>query len=416
MSDKKILNEIAGAAPPTNRYGDYRFHTKLVGPVSNFYQPDGMAAMGTDPNNLKHPDPDVTHTSISNDVVKAGLYDALKQEWVLYGKDGLYIDGTTATALERFQTTASYSQLFNRGETRWGVRPPIINHLTGGVKNSYHKTGQAVDLKLRKRPSEISQQELMDCVWNALWAGFRGIGFGGNQFHFDTRQSGLIGYIYDKWPYSTPPSEVLKYAFETKAKKARREGDERNFNFFMSGASKVKTKIVRPEQSANRGLSSEFSSSDISTYIRDELDARSEFEKQDLGGGGGSSASGGDQGYIPPPAETTTTTSTAPVTPYFFTQKGRAELVDLGILSAIILGGYFGFKAFLSHLKNRSEKARAEREIRRLYSTKSRRELIGEFRMKNAGAIVRAKRDPRLARELEIKLARILAKNGYPIY
>ena len=67
-------------------------------------------------------------------------------------------------------------------------------------------------------------------------------------------------------------------------------------------------------------------------------------------------------------------------------------------------------------MRNRSERAKYEREIRRLLSQKSRRELIGEFRMKHSRAIVRAKRDPRLARELEFKLAKILADNGYPIY
>ena len=118
----------------------------------------------------------------------------------------------------------------------------------------------------------------------------------------------------------------------------------------------------------------------------------------------------------PATREPTSTPSEPGKTPYLFTKAGRTDLINLGILSAVILGGYFGFRAFLRHIRNRSEKARIEKEIRRLYSTKSRRELIGEFRMKHSGAIVKAKRDPRLARELEMKLARILAKNGYPIY
>ena len=422
---KKYLSEQTWNIP-SNRIGitsgDYGFARNITGPVSGFNKPDGMAAMGTDPDDLRHPDPTVRHRSI-DDVIRNDLYDALKQEWALYGEKGLYLNGSTAASLAAFQSTPSYLDLFERGETRWGVRPPIINWLADGVEDSYHKTGQAVDLKLNVGQGSINPNQLIDCVWNALYSGFRGIGFGGQQFHFDTRNGGLLGYTYDKWRSSSGPADALQAAFYGLAQKAKERGSTSDQEYYLEAASRVNTSLrVLPENSAGKSRGKfQFSESDIRKYITRPMDA----ERDSIAQAAQSVTSGTE--YTPQTqsterlsftdsSEPSTTSQSSGDTPYLLTKGGRQDLVTLGILGAVILGGFYGFRAFFRHIRNRSERARYEKEIRRLLSQKSRRELIGEFRMKHARAIVRAKRDPRLARELEFKLAKILANNGYPIY
>lgn len=425
---KKYLTEQSWNIPSGARLGrrpitssQYSDLSGISGPIGGFYKPDGMAAMGTDPDDLKHPDPTVSGKSI-DDVIDGDLYDVLKQEWVLYGKDGLYINGDTARALRTFTTTSSYDDLFARGKTRWGVRPPIINWLTGGVEDSYHKTGHAVDLKLKIDQRSITYQQLTDCVWNALYSGFRGIGFGGGQFHFDTRDGGMLGYTYDKWWTSTGPADVLKSAFESLANIASEKGDARSESFYREAARKVNTSVTVLPDNTGKGYSGprHFSGSDIDKYINRSINA----EQEGIGASPTSAPSSSSATRTYTSTSDTSTRTYTPSdedkgeseTPYLLTKAGRGDLVTLGILGAVILGGFYGFRSFLRHMKNRSERAKYEREIRRLLSQKSRRELIGEFRMKHSRAIVRAKRDPRLARELEFKLAKILADNGYPIY
>ena len=427
---KNYLVEQTWNIPRGSRLGrdslsvtDYTSLSNIRGPISGFFKPDGMAAMGTDPDDLSHPDPTVVGKSI-DDIIDQDLYDVLRQEWVLYGKDGLYINSRTASALETFTTTSSYGDMFARGETRWGVRPPIINWLTGGVPDSYHKSGHAVDLTLRISQYSLTENQLMDCVWNALYSGFRGIGFGGGQFHFDTRDGGLLGYTYDKYKSNRTPADQLYAAFVGLANQANERGDARTYAKYAEAAGKVNTSLKPlPENTGRRGSAgkTQFSEQDIRKYITRPIDA----EKEGLSQAAGSSSRDTSSSQVPDnsssytpyvPQTQTEPARTDPSTPFLLTKAGRGDLVTLGILGAVILGGFYGFRSFLRHLRNRSEKAKYEKEIRRLLSKKSRRELIGEFRMKHARAITSAKRDPRLARELEYKLAKILADNGYQIF
>ena len=417
---KKFLHEQYRDIPPSNEFGNYNFVSSVI-PVPSFRVPEGMAAMGTDPNNLKHPDPTESRNQTLDYIVDRDLYDSLRKEWMLFG-DSLYLNNATGKALERFQSTPSYRDLFQSGETRWGVRPPIINWLTGGVDDSYHKTGQAVDLKLKMSSRSITNQQLIDCVWNALWSGFRGIGFGGGQFHFDTRSGGMLGYTYDKYHSNDGPPIILKKAFLELAKQAKDVEDMATVKKYVEASQRVRTNDVLPKNTGRGSSTRHFSDSDINLYIDRQMDAAREgigatiSQTKDIGSALDSTSDSGTETltFVNNPSSTTTSQPSKTKTTGGSITGG--DLVSLGILGFVILGGFYGFRAFFRHIRDRSERARYEKDIRRLLSQRSRRELIGEFRMKHANAIVRAKRDPRLARELEFKLAKILADNGYPIY
>lgn len=405
---------------------DYRYNRE-VQKVPSFYPPEGMV-------NARGPsDPDSDVGSNIRDIQDEGLELYLAKEVEEFG-DGLYLESSARRALGKFVQTPSYSRdgVFQRGETRWGYRPPIINHMAGGEDSSYHMKGRAVDLTLAT--SNITLPKLMDVVVNAIDSGFRCIGFGGVQFHMDTRDvGGFMGYTYPTWRATLPPGAADAYAVpEIIHYEGQLLTPTLVFKLYLLYYS-----VKRPDVlDVNRPMTAReaesivrdrtipsVSDSDNVTYFhisnRDCIKwAKPIRATQQVTT---SRATEPEADTSRPLTDTPATREpTAPSepgkTPYLFTKTGRTDLINLGILSAVILGGYFGFRAFLRHIRNRSEKARVEKEIRRLYSTKSRRELIGEFRMKHSGAIVKAKRDPRLARELEMKLARILANNGYPIY
>ena len=406
---------------------DYRYNRE-VQKVPSFYPPEGMV-------NARGPsDPDSDVGSDIRDIQDEGLELYLAKEVEEFG-DGLYLESSARRALGKFVQTPSYSRdgVFQRGETRWGYRPPIINHMAGGEDSSYHMKGRAVDLTLTS--STVNLLKLMDVVVNAINSGFRCIGFGGVQFHLDTRDvGGFMGYTYPTWNRTFPqgaaeqlgipianvyegqlltPTLVFKiYLLYYSAKRP----DILNVNRPMTVReveSIVRDRTIPSVSDSDNVRYFHISNSDCNRWAvpiratQQVITSRATEPEEDT-----SRPLTGTRATREP----SSTPSEPGQLPYLFRKEGRTDLINLGILSAVILGGYFGFRAFLRHIRNRSEKARVEKEIRRLYSTKSRRELIGEFRMKNAGAIVRAKRDPRLARELEMKLARILANNGYPVY
>ncbi len=409
---------------------DYRYNRE-VQKVPSFYPPEGMV-------NAQGPsDPDSDVGSNIRDIQDEGLELYLAKEVEEFG-DGLYLSTkrygsipSATQALGNFTNTPSYSRdgVFRRGRTRWGYRPPIINHMAGGEDSSYHMKGRAVDLTLAT--SNITLPKLMDVVVNAIHSGFRCIGFGGVQFHMDTRDvGGFMGYTYPTWDKTLRRGAADAYAVpEIIHYEGQLLTPTLVFKLYLLYYSVKRPKIlgVREPITANQAESivrdrtiPSVSDSDNVTYFHiSEEDCRKwavpiRATRQVTASRATQPESDTSRSLTDTPPSYTP--SEPGKTPYLFTKAGRTDLINLGILSAVILGGYFGFRAFLRHIRNRSEKARIEKEIRRLYSTKSRRELIGEFRMKHSGAIVKAKRDPRLARELEMKLARILAKNGYPIY
>lgn len=406
---------------------DYRYN-RQVQKVPSFYPPEGMVkARGPS-------DPDSDVGSDIRDIQDEGLELYLAKEVEEFG-DGLYLESSARRALGKFVQTPSYSRdgVFQRGETRWGYRPPIINHMAGGEDSSYHMKGRAVDLTLAT--SNVNLLKLMDVVVNAIHSGFRCIGFGGVQFHLDTRDvGGFMGYTYPTWNRTLPrgaadqlgipeanvyegqlltPTLVFKiYLLYYSTKRP----DILNVNRPMTVReveSIVRDRTIPSVSDSDNVRYFHISNGDCNRWAVPIRATQQVTTSRATEPEADTSRPLTDR---PATQEPTSTPSEPGKTPYLFTKAGRTDLINLGILSAVILGGYFGFRAFLRHIRNRSEKARIEKEIRRLYSTKSRRELIGEFRMKHSGAIVKAKRDPRLARELEMKLARILANNGYPIY
>jgi len=417
--------------------------------VDGFGVPSGMkAAQGPS-------DPDTYEGSSLRDIQDMGLELLLQKEVEEFG-DGLYLERSALSALKAFQGTDSYTSdgVFDIGKSRWGYRPPVINHMAGGEDMSYHMRGKAVDLKLRPsfaRAPTIAP--LISVVVNAIDRGFRCIGFGAKQFHMDTRQvGGFMGYIYPTWSnkiissqdiialgaWANRPNELTddvskglggKVITPTLIYKLYLLVYSHGYDWWRRSTGSGPLNFNDVQRIVRDGrIPSVADSDDVTYYHISETD----LGKYNVGVKASSQIQqlASTQTVTPSNQQTSTQTNVTPVqqtstqtnvnqtttTIDPFSRVGRNDLINIGILGAVIFGGYFGFKALLRGLRDRSERARYEREIRRLYSTKSRRELIGEFRMKHAGAISRARRDPRLARELEMKLARILAQNGYPIY
>lgn len=340
--------------------------------VSGWPQPSGMSDAGWSPSGIIPADPDSNpNAGESIDWIDYGsLIDpetgekitrrqAYEKELTKYG-DGLWLNPTTAAALEKFERTKVFKAKFSK-QTRWGVRPFITNKLAGGIPDSYHSTGEAIDIQHSFNANNLRGQEtklLQDVLIQALSCGFRGIGFGPSQFHFDTRSSrgGFLGYIYQGWPSSVTPMYVMQ-------------------------------SILRDRVVLRDG--SRLSEEDIARIARD-----TPLTDVDSGRSGASRAQMSEadiQQYI---------------TPLYKNERevlrpenrnfGRNALIGTAIIG-VILGGIYGWRRFVA---NRKKKQEAER----LLQDRKRRVIISRFRAENKRAINKAKNDPALARQLEDNL------------
>jgi len=305
------------------------------------------------------------------------LEDIYRKELEAFG-DGVYLNPTTAAALSRFQQTRIYGNTFvspsTPSSTRWAVRPFITNKLAGGIDDSYHLTGEAVDIRHRGITSSDSK-DLQDIVIQAIASGFRGIGFGTTQFHFDTREggrNGFFGYVYQGWPTDLTPGRVIKSIITGPRMPEEQRVSEAEANRI------IKDVRVPESQTGSRGARAiHMSERDLEKYIiplygqeETNLDLTKQSDlKQKVDGTAPQTQSTGFLGGV------------------------LATTALLGL----ILGGIYGFRRFL---RNRRE----QQEAQKIAMDQKKRVIISRFRAKNARLIKKAKKDPEIAARLEQEL------------
>ena len=163
--------------------------------VPDWPTPEGMGTsnrgIGTvaDPN-----DPDDKDGLAIWDLTDAEMAQSQKENAAFGG--AMYLDRNTATALKSFEGSDGwYAGRFTKDDVRWALRPEITNKLAGGVGNSYHKIGQAIDIKHNGQDSSVATRK--EIIKSGIVAGLRGFGFGSSQTHLDTRNNGLMVYTYN---------------------------------------------------------------------------------------------------------------------------------------------------------------------------------------------------------------------------
>lgn len=355
--------------------------------VSGWGIPDGMMAAGVLPGGevgvLKDPDPkpkagESLNWIDRNDFSGKPAREVYQKELEDFG-DGVYLESKTARALQKVMQSQvfrermiSSSRAQQDGSTRWAYRPPIVNILAGGIDDSYHLKGQAVDIKHDGSWNANSIPALQDIVVQALQAGFRGIGFGGSQFHFDTRQNGFMGYVYSSWNLKTPNGKPVTPSWILASCLCDMDGLKTALPLYRDGNGEPiykreqivggVIKSVNPILDSNTGFRGEgalMSNSNIEKYINN---IKGQGEKL----GTGSSTSLGTIG-------------------------------GLTALAALIIGGIYGFRRFL---RNRREQAEAQK----IAMDQKKRVVISRFRSKNARLIKKAKNNPEVAAQLEQEL------------
>ena len=344
---------------------------------------------------LKDPDPaesegETLQWIYSNRIKGVSAADVFRDEIENYG-DGLYLQSRTGNVLNKFARTKAfdtfmlYPSTSRDGSTRWGYRPYVANKLTGGIDDSYHASGEAVDIRVK--PGAFTNppvRAMQNFVIQAVAQGFRGIGFGLEQFHFDTRQGGFVGYVYPTWASSGPrtykgnlmtPGWVLASALcdmegERTALPAFRENKDPN-GAPLYTVEEIVGPVIRslgavPSKDTGRSGSAPvvISDSDIRKYF-------SQFSNNE-------NASLGDGSKIVP-------------------ISSIGVVGGITALAALIIGGVYGFRRFL---RNRREQAEAQK----IAMDQKKRVIISRFRNKNARLIKKAKSDPEIAARLEQEL------------
>ena len=348
--------------------------------------PSGMLQAGVLPGGevgtLKDPDPSPkAGKSINwidrNDFKGRPAREVYQQELEDFG-DGVYLDGKTGNALQSFMRSNVFqkhmvSDKSADGSTRWSYRPPVTNILAGGIDDSYHLKGQAVDIKHRQSWGANSIPDLQDIVIQALQRGFRGIGFGGQQFHFDTRQGGFMGYVYTSWNLTikgrpVTPSWILASVLCD-----------------MDGL-RTAVDLYRNEDGTAKYTQDEIVGQIIRT-VDPILDAKTGF----TGESPLMSDSHIRQFIDPIRGEGSVIRDDKPQ------QVSLGTVGGLTALAALIIGGVYGFRRFLKH-------RREQAEAQKIAMDQKKRVIISRFRSKNARLIKKAKSDPEIAARLEQEL------------
>ena len=356
--------------------------------VSGWGIPDGMMAAGVLPGGevgvLKDPDPAPNAgKSLNwidrNDFSGKPAREVYQKELEDFG-DGVYLESKTARALQKVMQSQvfrdrmiSSSAAQQDGSTRWAYRPPIVNILAGGIDDSYHLKGQAVDIRHDGNWGANSIRALQDIVVQALKAGFRGIGFGSKQFHFDTRQNGFMGYVYSSWNLKTPNGKPVTPSWILASCLCDMDGLKTALPLYRDGNGEPiykqeqivggVIKSVNPILDSNTGFRGEgalMSNSNIEKYINN-----IKGQGETLGSTGSSTSLG--------------------------------TIGGLTALAALIIGGIYGFRRFL---RNRREQAEAQK----IAMDQKKRVVISRFRSKNAKLIRKAKNNPEVAAQLEQEL------------
>lgn len=355
--------------------------------VSGWGIPDGMMAAGVLPGGevgvLKDPDPkpkagESLNWIDRNDFSGKPAREVYQKELEDFG-DGVYLESKTARALQKVMQSQvfrermiSSSRAQQDGSTRWAYRPPIVNILAGGIDDSYHLKGQAVDIKHDGSWNANSIPALQDIVVQALQAGFRGIGFGGSQFHFDTRQNGFMGYVYSSWNLTTPNGKPVTPSWILASCLCDMDGLRTALDLYRDDNGEP---IYKREQIVGGVIKSVNPILDTNTGFRGQgaLMSNSNIEKY-INVIKGQGASLGKERF-----------------------PALGTIGGLTALAALIIGGIYGFRRFL---RNRREQAEAQK----IAMDQKKRVVISRFRSKNARLIKKAKNNPEVAAQLEQEL------------
>jgi hypothetical protein len=339
---------------------------RLVKMGSQWAQPTGMYDAGVRNNGIFPADPDpaanagksidwLDYESFLDPTTgkRISRKEAYEQELLAFG-DGLYVDQKTKKALDLFSKSDVFKKRFTF-TTRWGVRPTITNILAGGIDDSYHATGEAVDIQhnFGTNLSGEATKDLQDVIIQALASGFRGIGFGPTQFHFDTRpgRGGFLGYVYQNWPKKITPMFVMQSILRDRIADVELSEDE------------IK-RIARdtPLTDSDSGRSgkskAQMSEADIEKYIKPLYGKETEVVRVNT--------------------------------------VGR-DVAVISVVLGVLFAGIYGAQRFF---RSRAKK----KETERLLQDRKRRVIISKFRNENKRAIAKAKKDPELAAQLEDQL------------
>ena len=350
MSDKKNIDEA------------------LV-PVSGWETPEGISSQGIvrkgrfgGVGTVDNPsDPDAGD-GLSLSGLTPQQMAAYKNEIKAHG-GRFQLEQSTRAALKQFESSPAWSQgRYSTRGVRWALRPPMVNAMAGGIPDSYHQDGRALDIKHSGQNESVSLRK--EIIRWALISGFRGIGFGSSQTHFDTRSNGLTVYTYS-FNTGTALQAVQALIDET--------GVDVSFS----------ARAIRP---ADSGIGSRtlMTAPDVEKLVRA------------LNGSGGSFTGGSTQTQPETP-------SVSPTTPDFkdlsddvrdaASRNLKNALTGMAIVG-ILLGGLYGFSSFL---KRREER----QEAKRLTSERSMRMELMRIRTKHRDLIEAAKTDRRAAEKLQ---------------
>ena len=351
MSDKKNLDEA------------------LVNVPGNWDVPEGISNQGIvrkgrfggvgTVNNPSDPD---NADGLSLNGMSSAQMNAYKREIQAHGGK-FQLEQSTAAALKEFERSPAWAQgNYSTRGVRWALRPPMVNAVAGGIADSYHQDGRALDIKHNGQNESVALRK--EIIRWALRSGFRGIGFGSSQTHFDTRANGLTVYTYS-FNTNTALQAVQALIDET--------GVDVSFS----------PRAIRPSDSGI-GSRTLMSAPDVEKLVRA------------LSGSGGSSTGGSTQTQPETP-------SVSPTTPDFkdlsddvrdaASRNMKNALTGLAIVG-ILLGGLYGFSSFL---KRREER----QEAKRLTSERSMRMELMRIRTKHRDLIEAAKTDRRAAEKLQ---------------
>ena len=365
MSFKKFLEEAY-----------YDRYSPSVQKVPGWGVPEGMSRGRRGVGTVDNPnDPDSRDGASLSDLTPAEMR-AFKDEIAKYGGEMMLNSGTSRAlgSLERKGSWRTWG--LKKSGVRWALRPPVTNKLAGGIANSYHKEGVAIDVK-HSMGTSTSFEKMAQLIVDAYDAGFRGIGFGGSQVHLDTRRGDdMMVYAYSSWIHPWP-SDL--------------------FAVWLG----VDITIVKPDQTGPYG-----SRPNVTSKMIREL-----ANNPNLGGSEPPTAMPPVPGARPTPyvEKPDTGTDTPDPRPADVADDVRkmdwknigVTQITAGVIAAILVGGFFGARRFL-------RKRDSKKEIDRLLTAPGARSKMRALRNKHKELFNAAKTDPKKREQIERMIAREL--------
>lgn len=350
----------------------YQNYNPRVQVVPGWSTPEGMSTGSRGVGTVDNPnDPDSSDGSSLSQLTPDEMA-AFKSEIERFG-GSMMLSPVAARAIKNLESTPAWREFkFSKAGVRWAIRPPITNKLAGGIANSYHQDGLAIDAK-HGLGGNVDDETVARLIYFAYQSGIRGIGFGATQIHLDARPgTNMMIYQYRSWGGSV--AGVIK----------RFTGQS------ISSPAPDRTGISsRPNTNAS---------------IIAELGRAIGLER----------APEPEPEPVPEPEPTPAVPGRRPEAPKRGFDKFAADVKDLnwkevgsnaataGVIAGILAVGFFGIRRLF---RRRDERSEAER----LLSDPVMRAKLAQLRSKHRDIISDARYDPRSRAELERIIARGLS-------